>query len=160
MRIQFGGALVVQASEKWLTEIKAKRGFVMGGITPASVGNYSCLQLKNPAGSGKVALIRSLLVAQDPISQVGVIPYDTDLTTDIGAGVNLWLAGPAGVCHVRSEVNGGLVGVPPVRLLTPAYTITNLSPEWSFALDPGKGLAVCAWSVNVNVTATFLWNEY
>jgi hypothetical protein len=90
---------------------------------------------------------------------LSVLRYDTDLTTDQGALLNLLIGGAAAVSHIRRQDNNGLLGT----LLTHRYLAANapvvIYPSWGPELSPGGGIVVAPDTQNVGVFLEALVNE-
>jgi hypothetical protein len=159
MRLSLGGGLTVTATEKWLSEIRAGRAFAKGRLQAAVASENSHVQLKNPAASGKTAIVRSVLVSTPTAMLVSFQTYDTDLTTDVGAGRNLLSDGANGVAHIRSQTNIGVLGTKVGELHFPANHPLSIAPEWLWEMGDGEGILVVGGTVNVALSALFMWIE-
>lgn len=159
MRLSLGGFSQVTMTDRWFQELRAGRAFAGRGSIGAVGGQNGHVQLKNPAASGKQAIVAQIRVNILTAGYVAIATYDTDLATDVGAVSNLLMGGSAGVCHVRSTNNAGLLGTSIAVLYLPANTPTILWPSWGPELSPGKGICIDAGTVNVQIDVDWLINE-
>ncbi len=159
MQVNLGRAITVTATERWLDEIRAGRAFSRGAFLGASVGNVSMVQLFNPVGSGVNVIVRLLIVSVDATGFAQVYQYNTPLTNDSGAGVNLLSGGAAGQAHVRNQVNavslGTLLHNIPILANTPIIPVA----DWFMELGPGEGVHVHTALQNVGTSGNFQWLE-
>lgn|SRR3989442_1552338 len=159
MRNFVGSASTVTATEKWLQALQAGQCFARGNLLAASVGNLNQWQLKNPAASGKTVLVRSFFITPGANNSIVISFFDTDLTTDVGAGINLLEGAAAGVAHLRTQQTAALVGTELFELSVLA-TSPFVSPvEWFAQLGAGQGLVVQQNNANVLGQCGFLWLE-
>ena len=140
MRAWVGSAITVTSTERWLSELR--KGNAFGGTTYTSGigGSYTFIQVKNPAASGRQALLRYVNLAVSAGASVSVGFYDTDLGTDIGAVANLLTGGAAGVCHIRTTTQAGMIGTYFWNYTLPGNTNLALERDWIVEISPGKGL--------------------
>lgn len=144
----------------WLYQVRNGRGFTAGTTLGPSPGNYSEIQLLNPAASGKTALVHVVLAAVAVASIIQLNTFDTGLTTDAGAGVNLLLGGAAGVCHIRTDQPAARDGTFVFNYPVAAGIPVPVSNDWYFQLGQGKGFLLCPGIVNVQIGVTFMWAEF
>jgi hypothetical protein len=159
MRIGFGGKINVTSTELWLSQLRLGNAFSRGVNVPATGGNYQKIQLYNPGGSGKQALVRTVVVSTGGAS-LQYNTYTTALTTDVGVGVNLLVGNAnASVVHLRSlddaTLPGSLVGTIGVIASQPFFPMT----EWFVELSPGQGIHFNPGAVNMGLMAIFSWLE-
>ncbi len=160
MRINVGSQASVTASEKWLTYIQAGQAFALGLINPGLAGNFSPVQLFNPVASGKTVLVRRVVASVGVTTQMILGIYNTALTTDQGAGLNLLVGGAASVAHVRSVQQVGNVGASITTLDLNSGNPQYLGPDWLCQLPAGTGIVVTSGVVAVEVGAGFYWAEF
>lgn len=159
MRTWSGTQLTVTSSEFWLTEINAGRAYTFGADLAASPGNFSEVQLLNPAASGKQATIRSIIAGTSVNGNIEIRRFDTGLATDVAPVANLLLGGANGVCHVRTNIpaarDGTLLNTIRVTAGQPIYPV----PDWWASLGQGIGIVLCPDSANVGISVTFNLRE-
>src|SRR6267142_1192683 len=110
MRQNVGTATTVTATDQWLAYIQAGKAFVLGARLAATAANIGHVQLFNPVASGKTVLARRVIVSCSAVDGLDLNVYNTALTTDAGAGINMLSGGAAGVAHVRTQFNGAELG--------------------------------------------------
>ena len=160
MRINVGSQASVTASEKWLTYIQAGQAFAMAGLQGGVAAQNSHVQLFNPVASGKTVLVRRVMVSASLVDELDLTLYNTALATDVGAGVNLLSGAAAGVAHVRTTTNAGILGTIFHRFQNPANTPALLGPDWLCQLPAGTGLVFAEVTVNQAGVATYYWAEF
>lgn len=159
MKLSLGGFSTVTMTDRWFQELRAGRTFDGYTSQAAIAGQYAHVQLKNPAASGKQAIVAQILVTCAVVVDVLITRYDVDCTTDAGALVNYLLGAAAGACHVRTESNVGVLGTQIDSRRVQANTPTVLYPSWGPELSPGTGLALLPGTVNTQLIGMFLVNE-
>jgi hypothetical protein len=143
----------------WLYEVRNGRAFANRVTQPAVAGEFSHIQLLNPVGSGKVALVRLIDIFPGGTTPVYYGHYNTALTTDGGAGTNLNNGAAAAACHMRNTTNAALLGTLFWRGDLLANVRNNPFGEWIAQLDAGEGIVVAAGTVNQVLTVSAEWVE-
>ena len=147
-----------------LTSSLAGSKFVWSVNGAASVGNFTHIQLKNPAGSNKTVLVDSMCFQNYNAAAViyALHRYDTDLTA------------PVPTSNPRNMETGALDGVCQSRLQTPAALLPNQS--WltiplaagicfqinfaqPFVIADGQGMVLVAAAANQAVGMTAFIRE-
>ena len=159
MRLSLGGFSQVTLTDRWFTELRSGRAFLGYGNQAAVAGQNSHVQFKNPAASGKQAIVARIRLRTSTSNQIDLVRYDTDLATDVGAVVNALIGGAAGVCHVRKTTNAGILGTVIDNMYAVADTWYDWFPTWGPELSPGGGIAVVCETVNIMIQAGFMVNE-
>lgn len=159
MQLTLGGFSTVTMTDRWFQELRAGRAFTITPDIAPGVGNYAHAQIKNPAGSGKQAIIALVRVTLAAAGYVWWGRYDTDLTTDAGTMFNLLLGGAASACHCRTQSPNAKLGSLWGYMYLPINTPTPIYPTWGVEISPGGGLVVVAAATNVEMIADFLVNE-
>lgn len=159
MKLSLGGFSTVTMTDRWFQELRAGRAFSGSASQGAVAGEYSHVQLLNPAGSGVQAIVAQLRAKVAVASTIELRLYDTGLTTDAGAVANLLAGGAAGASHVRRQTNVAGLGSTLSLYYLAANTPTVLWPSWGPELAPGKGVLVLCATVNIEMTLEFLVNE-
>jgi len=136
--------------------------FLGRGSQAGAAANNAHVQLKNPAASGKTVYVDSATYEGNGTAQfVDFAFFDTDLTTDIGAGSSKTDGGAAGVAHVRAQNNATLLGA---TSLTQAGAVANAAYKWTFdpplKLAQGRGVVMRAGTQNLTLAGGFEWREY
>lgn len=160
MRISTGVTVNVSANtERWLASLRAQGCFLGSAFLAASVGNFSHVQLFNPAASGKTLLLRGLVGGSPSATQISINSYNTALTTLFGAGLNGLMGGAAGVAELRTQTNAAELGTTFGRFRVLAGDSRSLSAEWIAEIPEGKGVLLSGGAVNIHVDASFTWEE-
>lgn len=163
MRISTGLTVNVQAvaqsTERWLAEIRAGRAFYRGGSRGASVGNFSEVQLLNPAGSGVNVNVFRALISTDVAGTVGFRRHDTALGTLDGTGFNLLEGAAASVSEIRTANPGAQSGTERFRIAIPAAEFRLVIEQWLVELGPGEGVLFSKNTVNQEMQGVFFWME-
>lgn len=143
----------------WLNEIRAGRAFSEGAGLAASAGNFSEIQLINPAGSGITVIVFKALVGQGVAGNVSITNHNVNLATDVGAGRNLLIGGAAGAAHVRTAQPAAQDGSRLARVRMAADEFVPLLSDWSYELGVGEGIIIMPDTVNTILAATYFWIE-
>lgn len=120
----------ITRDDSWKYETGLARSFMGGFVTAGSVGVYGHVQLLNPAASGKVVYLRSLMAYASVVSAaVALYLYATPLVTNTTTLFNKTLGGAAPIAQLRAAelaaltgtkiMELGLLPVPPTRFLSP-----------------------------------------
>lgn len=159
MRIAFGGGLTVTATDRWYAEIRAGRAFTGTGDVGAVVGEFSHIQLFNPAGSGRILLVHRFVVTALNVIAISMFTHNTELTTDNGAGANLLAGSTAGQGHVRQQTNVSVLGTEVRGWIIVANNPLDFVKEWDFELGEGEGIHVACTSTNQRIVTFTDWTE-
>jgi hypothetical protein len=139
-----------------LADIQAKAFRIARGTSAVS-GQYSLVQLLNPAASGKLSIIRAVSVSGTVAGGIIGVPYDTPLLNDVDRPVSNYAGAAAGITEFRRENNAtiipgpGSVTTPWFNVLVPANTDTVVALASPVVLPAGKGLVVYHSVVNVQM---------
>jgi len=160
MRVNTGLTVSVSANtERWLSEMRAGRGF--GGFLNqvAVAAQNSHIQLFNPVASGITVIVRLVLFASVAAQGVHVSHHNTALTTLGATSRNLLSGGAAPVAEVRSQTNAGELGSQFLGLNAAAATQLQVNAEWFTEVGAGEGVLISGASVNVELLGNWLWME-
>jgi hypothetical protein len=150
-----------------LTNLRDKRaveGLSFSGFvnTVASAGNVSVAQLWNPAGTGKLLLVRRMVVSET-VGGSGVACVQTSAPAASITGAvpaNRVPTGPASVAEFRQQQAATVPAAVAqfFNMLLGANEAIEAIREGPQVVPPGYGLAL--WSLpNVGVAACFEWEE-
>lgn len=160
MRVQPAGAISVTTStEFWLAELQAGRCFAAGGIQGPTAANNSHVQLFNPVASGVTLLVRALYASLSVAGSIQIGFYDTALTTLNGNALNLLRGAAVSVAEARRQDNVGVLPSVLMEMQLGAAQVLQLDSMWLCQLGPGTGFVAVAKTVNVGITAQFVWRE-
>lgn len=141
-------------------------GWITGmntAIVAATVGETSRVQVFNPAGSGKIAVVTNVHINSSNGGQPGInwqinetifspAPV-TGITRDTHAGFSVGTALATGGLSTGNTPAAGQFRLPDLRTF-------NFHVENGIAvLAPGSGLEFGTSADNVQLTATFFWRE-
>lgn len=137
------------------------QSFLGLAVVAPVAAEYSSAQLWNPAASGKLLLVRSVLISLGTAGIV-VVGYGQTEYGNGGSQANKYAGGAAGVGLVRWDQSAT-----ENHFETVSYGETFLQAtvptDWPFAepivIPPGYGLTVNSNVVNAELTATFEWDE-
>ena len=127
----------------------------------ALAGQYSQVQLWNPAGSGANIIVESFSISSLSATSVNCSITNSALTTSI-AGLSKLSGGSAGIANRRSQNTASLplnFALNTIGVTMPAngYIITNFKEP--MVLLPGYGFTLQTATVNTDVMANFEWYE-
>lgn len=152
--------LVGVIRSEWHRRVRASQGFY--GLTDngPSVGNYTHVQLLNPAASGITVLVYRISLARP--TGVGFINVRRDdvarATLSANTG-NLVLGAAAPLGQLRFENNAVQQGVI-IGIIDAAATLEPVFPDWCFELGAGEGITFEPAATNVEIGALLLWVEF
>ena len=144
----------------WLREIRNNRGFVRGVSQPAVSGEQGHIQLFNPAASGITGLIFLVRGGLGGTGTGTFRQFNTELTTDVGAGFNLDVGAAAAACHLRRQTNAGLLGTEHTDNRMIGNTMYDLTPLWAYELAEGEGVMFVNATANESFTVNYYWIEF
>lgn len=127
--------------------------FIQSDLQGAVSAQYGHFQVKNPTSSGKELVVIAFVINPASAMDLQISTYDTDLTVDSGALVNLNLGGTAASSHMFRQANAGILGTIVGRCAASASPSQNVM-RLPAKLPPGKGLCVSAGTVNVALRGT------
>lgn len=159
MRVGLGGAVTVTATERWLSELRAGRAFLRGATQTAVAAQFSHVQIRNPAASGVILLVRQIYASSAAAMAVALADRDAVLGGGANLGFNLLKGAAAGLGEVRTEANAAQLGTAHASFDLPAGQLTPLIPEWGYELGAGEGVLVFGGTVNVQLSVTYFWVE-
>lgn len=84
-----------------------------GGVGPVA-GQYSYMQLHNPAGSGKSVFVYRVSMSADQAAVSVMRKYNTALATDYGTGHSKKLGGTASLSRLRATTDVAILGAPTI----------------------------------------------
>lgn len=131
-----------------------------GGVSAAaSVGNYTSVQLWNPAGTGKRLVCPAL--TSIPIATVNYALRSSvaALTTAAAAPQAKILGGSAGVAEIRYDATAALPGTSNLFTWLHKTEQPPISFDEPFIIMPGFGLIVSNLTPNAGLTANFQFFE-
>jgi hypothetical protein len=159
MRLSLGGFSTVTMTDRWFQELRAGRTFAGNWGQAGVAGQYAHLQIKNPAASGRQAIVAQIRIWRPTAGGIYLRRQDADLAGVAVALDNLLIGGAGSVSRMRIESNVAILGTGLTTIYVAANTPTVLWASWGPELSPGGGvLAVCA-DVNTTITGEFLANE-
>jgi hypothetical protein len=132
-----------------------------GGVETASVANPTFFRIRNPVGSGIIAVIEAVNLSASIIITDGVAQLGTQ-TVDMGGAMAPLVRDNrygqiVGSCTV-SESNGGGSGTGIERFRVPINTVYNYQ-NLPIILKPGTNYDWGVNDVNVEVHANIRWRE-
>jgi len=142
-------------------EILALSGsaYILGSWQTPTSAQYGAVQIKNPAASGVAALVDQITLSIPAGLVRSIRRYDTDLATDVGAGLNVDIGGANAKCHVRQETNATLNGSIITRSFDAAGGTLVHDFKRPLVLSPGQGIMLVCETVNNGVFAVYEWRE-
>lgn len=144
---------------EWLSELRAGRAFSQTLALGATPAEYGHVQLFNPASSGVKIVVYTANAIGSSAMALYLSLYNTALTTDGGAGVNLLSGGSAGAGHIRSATDASQLGTALHFIQHAAGEHKYFEPRWLCQLGESEGVAVYASTVNVGMAVSFQWIE-
>jgi len=160
-----GTDLMKQAASELWAEAVARDALFSGTLQQGpSAGNLSELQIKNPAGSGKMIWIAHLSVNSGGGTLARIGRHDTVLGTDVttfgtmalGSGKSSVADLNRGVAAAGVFASGGYIREIDVD---PAKDTDAFPRGFAFRLPPGVGLLIEASVVNIGLGANLIWAE-
>jgi hypothetical protein len=143
----------------WLDALRDGRAFAKSAFVGALAGNFSEVQLKNPAASGVAVLLFRSNVVVGAGGNMVMRHHEADLVTDTGTGVNLLAAGAVSAAHFRTAQVAAMDGT---QIISVDPTVQNFSqglPSWLVEIAPGEGAVFTTGAVNVNIGVAVFWLE-
>jgi len=159
MRISWGASLTVPGANRLYDAIRGAYAFYAYARSNAVAVNNSHVQIYNPVGSGIQLLIHTAFIAVATTDDIEVLRFDTELTSDVGAGVNMFLGGAAANGHIRRQTNATILGTTLGVFQIIADISHSFLTPWSFELTPGQGLQFVPQTQNLAMDVNFTWIE-
>lgn len=159
MRINAGITKSVISTDLWLSYIKANQAYMGWENLPASIGNFSHIQLMNPLGSLVNLLVYTFFTSLGSVGDIQLRRYDIALANMSNSPVNLLDGSQAGAGQIRNVQNAAPLGTQQGVLNTSAGRGSPFTANWLCELTPGKGILVVRDSANVGIEATVCWAE-
>lgn len=144
------------------SETDAGNAFVGFATTGPVAGQFSHVQAKNPAGSGRLFYLDHVVIVGQSVTRGLMMrgAYDTDLTTPVGAMTNRLVGGNSSATLLKSQENAGLLGA----LMEYRGSTAGQDVVFSFnpplRLNEGKAVLLGCDTVNLSVGASFHGREY
>jgi hypothetical protein len=148
-----------ETGELWAKYLRQKKCFANGNLLPASVGNFSEMQLLNPPGSRATVHIHHITVGAAVGASIMLHEYDTALGTLAPQGRNLWIGGPPAIAEMRSANPAAQDGVHITAQARPLTSDSLRYGNWIAVLEPGKGVLLVPNAVNQDLGVEFFWSE-
>lgn len=134
--------------------------FFAGKYQAGTASNYTHIQLMNPAGSGITLLIDKIAWVIATTFWLDHAFYDTELTTDDGAGAARSKTGGAALAHLRSQQNLSELGTT-YRQARNASIQTWVETVYTMPIEilDGDGYMLHNSNTNSFLAAYFEWRE-
>lgn len=139
----------------------AGTAFTGYGSQPAVAAQYSHVQLWNPAGSGRVLVVTQI---KAHVSAAGTAVYLCDHNAALGtaqpnpASKSFGVGAPVSLC--KSTTNAAVLGTPIDAMALGVANDTKVFPlSHAIIVTPGRGIMVVTNVVNLNLTASFEFDE-
>lgn len=140
----------------------AGQAFMRSLTIGASVGNYSHVQIHNPAGSGVVAYVDRLrIIAPGAVANLIINTHNAAITNDNGGGFNKDLGAAESACNIRHQHNGAQLGTNTLLQVTAGANVhmPDMVFEPPLRLGEGEGVLAVWASQNIALTAGWEWRE-
>lgn len=133
--------------------------FLAGAFVQASGGNFSMVQLFNPATSAHVLRLERLLVGHGTLGLITLNQASVALGTLVRRGrVNAYPSASS-YGEIRSDQVAALVGTEFASAVNIASGPLELIRQGTLLVFPGTGLIVATDTVNHAMQANFEWDE-
>lgn len=143
-----------------LSRVKANSCFCGMGSSAGVAGQYSHVQIWNPAASGKNLILNKISALFVTNSGAGINVSSAPLTNLTGKGVSKYLGGVASVGEIRNQTNAAALGT---QVLNFGIEVSGGSKDFPFSepfvIPPGRGVIVQCGGVNISIYGSFQWNE-
>ncbi len=149
-----------QLNVDWLYMVRSGKAFTGYTNIGPSVGNVSEVQLFNPVGSGKTAIVYRFFSSASVAGIFNLSQFNTQFASLGMTGVNLQSGGPAAACQVRNATpvaqDGTIIDL--YELLV--NTTRTVVDDWYTILAAGQGLVASSQAVNLRLAGSFRWVEF
>ena len=154
-------SMSVSVVDGGLVTTEANQAFMRAALPSSPAGNFAHAQLWNPSASGKVLLLKKMLLAAPSVPQyIYGGSHNVELTTDVGNGFSKLIGGANGVGNVNTQSNAA-------ALVTNQFFATYLDAgvpfQFTFAepveIPAGYGFNLYPGSYNTTIGVTFEWLE-
>lgn len=122
-------------------------------------GQYSHVQLWNPAGSGKNVIVSEMGFSCSVAGVVNLRSYNAALTTLGNVQAPKMVGGPASVAQARDQTNASILGGTIASFEVAALSTFSQKLIDPIILPPGQGLVVVGTTVNIVVRASWQYYE-
>lgn len=138
--------------------------FAGAGAFPASAGNYTLIQLWNPAGTGRNVILSQISFSANASTAVDVYGTPTIAASDVSADrlANKLIGSGRGAAQVRAESNTNPFVFPYGIAYSGFVTASGMvywTPRGGLVIRPGFGLNVRAAAAGIQISANFEWQE-
>jgi len=140
----------------------AGAAFSASNSSAALAGNYSHVQLWNPAGTGKRLIVTEVLLATAVAGSLSLRRHNVALATLSGAvpmNKRLDAAPVASVAQLRDEQNAAQLGTFAGSVMAAGIASFLWKFSEPYSVEPGFGLQAVGSAVNEIVRANFQWFE-
>ena len=152
--------LVGTTRDWWLNELRAGRAFSGGGSLGVSAGNFSQIQLLNPAASSVTVIVHRIRANLSLAGNIEVRTFNTALTTLAQNGVNLLAGAAAGAGAIRTSQPAAQDGTLVRTVRGVAGEGAEVVDTWDWELGAGEGIIVTASATAIEIFAAFWWVEF
>ncbi|KVT87474.1 hypothetical protein WK59_09325 [Burkholderia ubonensis] len=135
---------------------------MFGNVLNGVAGQYTRVQLWNPAASTKRIVIETVTPLSGAATEAMALAFNTaQLTTLVGAGVSKLAGGAAatGAVYTDTTATASTAAQDAIMFQMAANSNQQYKLVEPIVLPPGNGLIVWGQSVNVGLGATFEWYE-
>lgn len=127
------------------------RAFLGLADPAAAVGQFSYAQVRNPAGSGKIALVKRLMITATAAAQF-YCRTGAALATMRGVTTPAYLGGASGVVEMRQETTAADLGTGTFFIgSVQTSDLLDIAPKTPWVIPAGAGLIVFPAATNVGV---------
>lgn len=151
----------ITRDDSWLYDTDQARACIGGAVQSNVAGQYSHVQLINPAASGKVAYVKRAVpfLTNAVAYTVYLKSYDTALAS-AGDKSNKIVGGTAPVCDVNKATSASILGTTLTSGVSNIYYVPlEFIKHDPIKLTAGKGLLFVYGVADFNLGAMFEWVE-
>lgn len=135
------------------------RTFVQSTSAGPVLGEYSMVQLFNPAGSGKNLFLSAMSISCDQQAAMNLRSYDVQLPTFYGNAKAKKMGGNTSAAEIRTGTNVAALGTLIVGDYVQAYSRVLFDIDEPIMLPPGTGVYMMSSQKNSTIYGTFEFLE-
>jgi len=159
-QVQVAEVTLLKQDDSWKYETDQARSFFGSAPKGASPGNYSYVQMWNPAASGVDVYIEKIELHGSAVNSLCFSSHNAALTTLNTKVSNKIIGGVAPQAELRDQYSAGMIGTRIVDIDYPLANVYSDLLKGSVAkVPPGVGLIIGDLIVNTAFWIQFEWVE-
>ncbi|MFH1931045.1 MAG: hypothetical protein ABIN18_05590 [Pseudomonadota bacterium] len=151
---------LIEQNTAWYHDTLTGQAFTGGTMVLGVAAQQTHIQLWNPVASGKIGILEQIHVWVQVATSLLFRTYNIALAAEgTYVEINKYIGGAAPGLMVKMISSGPAIGNTFTRIFIPANVFHTISFSKPFIIPEGQSLVVACQTLDVDLEATFEWNE-